>query len=194
MKKYKVCFNCKEKKKISHFTVNKSKSDGLDNYCRACKAEKKRNYKHAPGKKTYRSAKSGLHPLVPLNTYIVEACEVCGNDYYPRGPTYRKCEDCSYIANQVVYKSLVRYKVTNKTVAEVTKKYIHASACEYCARPFTESNPIWFDHIIPRCQGGSNEADNIALSCKQCNLCKAALSKTEWIELCRLVVENNKEY
>lgn len=194
METYKNCLKCSKKKRIKHFHQDKSCSDGLARWCRACCSEKKRLRDHAPGRKTYRSAKCGLNPLVSVDTYIVAQCEVCGNDYFPRGPTYKKCEGCSQIANHVVYKSLVRYKVSSETVTEVTKKYIQTDTCAYCVRSFTENNPRWFDHIIPRCLGGSNEADNISICCRECNLSKAGLSLNEWVELCRRVVENNKEY
>lgn len=191
MKKYKVCVRCKEKKKISLFPIARGNADGFDCYCRACKAEKKMLRTHAPGCKTYRRASGELHPLVSIDTYIIESCEVCDNNYYPRGPKYKKCDSCSFIANKIVYKSLVRYIVSNKTVTEVTKKYIQTNTCAYCIRSFTEDNPRWFDHIIPRCLGGNNEADNISICCRECNLSKAGLSLNQWIGLCRRVVEHN---
>ncbi|MGH9359422.1 MAG: HNH endonuclease [Terriglobia bacterium] len=33
---------------------------------------------------------------------------------------------------------------------------------------------LHFDHVIPRCWGGSSQADNIELLCEECNLRKGA--------------------
>lgn len=193
METYKTCLKCKKKSLAKEFTNVRANPDGLARWCKECLAEKKRLRDHAPGKKTYRSSKYGLNPAAPLDTYIVEACEICSQDFYPRGPTYKRCESCSNLSNKIVYKSLVRYKVSNETVVEVTKKYINSHACTYCGRPYSEDNPRWFDHIMPRCLGGSNEADNIAICCKECNISKAGLQLYKWKELCRLVVNHNGE-
>jgi 5-methylcytosine-specific restriction endonuclease McrA len=190
METYKTCLKCKEIKTINCFTKASHNPDGYNRWCKSCKAEEKRSRKHGPGCKTYASSAKGCDPLVPIETYHSDTCEICEEVFYPRGPTYKRCLRCSKIANGIVYKSLVRYAVTNETVSLVTKKYLHTKVCAYCARPFTEDNPRWFDHIIPRCLGGNNEADNISLCCRECNLSKAGLSLDKWIELCRLVILN----
>jgi HNH endonuclease len=47
-------------------------------------------------------------------------------------------------------------------------------ACEYCYAPEIISNVAFeIDHIIPIAQGGSNQLDNLALSCRICNLRKS---------------------
>ena len=40
-------------------------------------------------------------------------------------------------------------------------------ACRYCDEPATH-----VDHIIPRCQGGTDDFDNLAAACQHCNLSK----------------------
>lgn len=175
MKIYKHCFKCKEVKIINCFTIAKGNSDVYDRLCRSCKAIKARNRKHGPGCKTYASSAKGCNPLVPIETYHSSTCEICEDIFYPRGPSYKRCLQCSKIANGIVYKSLVRYKVTNETVTKVAIKYFHTKVCSYCSRSFTKDNPRWFDHITPRCLGGNNEADNILICCRECNLSKAGL-------------------
>jgi 5-methylcytosine-specific restriction endonuclease McrA len=48
--------------------------------------------------------------------------------------------------------------------------------CEYCHRSQSGSPLIAFhvEHIIPRKHGGSNELDNLALACPDCNLHKGS--------------------
>ncbi len=46
-------------------------------------------------------------------------------------------------------------------------------ACEYCHAPELVFNfPFEVEHVVPVCRGGLNEIDNLALSCRSCNLRK----------------------
>ena len=42
--------------------------------------------------------------------------------------------------------------------------------CAYCG---LEEVPLEIDHIIPKSRGGANRLQNLALSCKECNLAKS---------------------
>lgn len=47
--------------------------------------------------------------------------------------------------------------------------------CEYCHAPEEAFNfPFEVEHILPVSRGGSDELDNLALSCRACNAYKAA--------------------
>lgn len=50
------------------------------------------------------------------------------------------------------------------------------AACVYCGR---EDN-LTLDHIIPRSQGGSNDARNVAVACGSCNSSKGDRTPDEW--------------
>lgn len=44
------------------------------------------------------------------------------------------------------------------------------SRCEYCGCPLNYCpDPFSIEHIIPRAAGGTDEPDNLALSCQGCN-------------------------
>jgi 5-methylcytosine-specific restriction endonuclease McrA len=188
----KICYRCKQEKETKEFNKSKDKPDGLTSWCKSCLAEKKRKERHGEGKKTYRQSSGRVDPLVPIETYITDICEICNKEFLPRGPKYKRCDDCAYIANWKVYKALVRYKTDNATVNDVTKRYIQTETCNYCKRGFTEDNPKWLDHVNPRSLGGTNKSDNIEIVCKECNLSKAGLSLEAWIALCKRIVENFK--
>lgn len=46
------------------------------------------------------------------------------------------------------------------------------------------------DHIIPRCNGGSNTMENLQFLHRDINRMKGRLSQDRFIELCRAVVEH----
>ena len=46
--------------------------------------------------------------------------------------------------------------------------------CEYCHAPEAVSNlPFEVEHITPQASGGESDTDNLALSCRSCNLYKS---------------------
>ena len=49
-----------------------------------------------------------------------------------------------------------------------------ANRCEYCRlrQEHESSHPFHIEHINPRKHGGTDEAENLALACHQCNLRK----------------------
>lgn len=49
-----------------------------------------------------------------------------------------------------------------------------------------------FDHIIPRTRGGQNTLDNMGICTKEANLAKRDMTPDEFINLCKMVVENHK--
>jgi len=48
--------------------------------------------------------------------------------------------------------------------------------CEYCQRPQSSSPlvPLQIEHVIPRKHRGSDDTDNLALACAECNLHKGS--------------------
>lgn len=43
--------------------------------------------------------------------------------------------------------------------------------CAYCGRDLHDSPPadVTLDHLLPRCFGGSNDAENLVTACRSCN-------------------------
>lgn len=43
--------------------------------------------------------------------------------------------------------------------------------CLYCQRDLRDADPrdVALDHIIPKCDGGSNDAGNLITACRSCN-------------------------
>ena len=62
---------------------------------------------------------------------------------------------------------------------EATRAFVRQRArncCEYCRRHQDESPlaPLQIEHVIPKKHGGSDDIDNLALACIDCNLGKSS--------------------
>lgn len=52
--------------------------------------------------------------------------------------------------------------------------------CSYCKKDLRGKH-LTVDHVLPVCQGGTDELDNLVLACRPCNICKGGRTPTEWI-------------
>jgi hypothetical protein len=63
------------------------------------------------------------------------------------------------------------------TVTKSLRRFVEQRAherCEYCHYPLLVSGgTLHVEHIVPRSQGGSDDPENLALSCQRCNGHKA---------------------
>jgi hypothetical protein len=83
---------------------------------------------------------------------------------------------------------------------QIYRALLHAAArngehCFYCGIEVTvgtETNPkldvagrraVW-DHVVPRCQGGSSYPANLVLSCTECNQSKSGRTPQQWRQEC----------
>ena len=64
--------------------------------------------------------------------------------------------------------------------------------CQYCGRsPALHGVVLHLDHLIPKCEGGSDHPDNLITACEDCNHGKAykTLSQTtQQLEITRYMV------
>jgi len=67
---------------------------------------------------------------------------------------------------------------TAQDVAE--KRTAQNDCCYYCGCDVSENYHI--EHFIPLAKGGSNNAENIVISCRSCNQSKQNLMPDEWAE------------
>ncbi len=42
-------------------------------------------------------------------------------------------------------------------------------SCQWCGESFTKANPATTNHVVPRSKGGSDNWNNLVLSCHTCN-------------------------
>jgi hypothetical protein len=55
-------------------------------------------------------------------------------------------------------------------------------ACVYCGSSMEEGTLLTLDHIIPHCNGGTNQSDNLITSCLKCNSSRGDRSIGEFAE------------
>lgn len=52
--------------------------------------------------------------------------------------------------------------------------------CWYCGKVFDDKSELTIDHVFPKIKGGTNDMNNIILSCKHCNSSKRDIDLLEW--------------
>jgi hypothetical protein len=191
-----TCIRCKNKKSPTEFGINRAIRDGRNRYCKLCCAEKRKKFRDKSGP---RYLQRNVDKEVVL---VVKSCEICDEKFNPISSRHRRCDTCSYVARNIVHHALVGgTKRSNKNwnnaasavvIVEVTKRYVAAKNCCYCAQPFTDTRHKSLDHIHPVCLGGENTSDNINISCRDCNQSKAHHKLEDWVDLCKRVTQNLK--
>ena len=53
--------------------------------------------------------------------------------------------------------------------------------CQYCGRGKLYKRQLHLDHVIPESQGGQFTADNLIVSCSQCNRRKSNKAQSDYI-------------
>lgn len=109
-----------------------------------------------------------------------------------------KCERFNYVSARKSLENRIdafqrneNERVATFTWQQVVDKIGENPTCYLTGRKIDLSSPksYSFDHIVPTCKGGSNDLDNLGLTCKEANLSKAALSLEEFVQLCKEVLE-----
>ena len=67
-------------------------------------------------------------------------------------------------------------KLKNLTKSERTALRVYGFRCHYCNERVFET----FDHIVPKVNGGKDNAENLVPCCKSCNSSKQAMSYDEF--------------
>lgn len=134
------------------------------------------------------------------DTFLVKIkCHECGAELFiPYGKYY--CPECGMDAEHF-YLDLenVKFKCVVGSIRQkrFPKRLIHRmflsqdGACAYCDEDL-ESYHI--EHIIPLICGGSNNIDNLVLSCPQCNLKAGKKYFKSFLEKKKYILTHGKDY
>lgn len=93
---------------------------------------------------------------------------------FKRGRGYLKCD------SSILYKEAYN-KITENPFCYLTGRKIDLE----------DRKSYQLDHIIPWSKGGSNELDNMGLTCRDANQSKTDLTIEEYLALCKEVLEYN---
>ena len=92
-------------------------------------------------------------------------------------------------ARSINYKAKRRYGCTDVVTGQQLKDIYEMAGgeCIYCREPVTYSQ-AYFDHMNPLNAGGCNRADNLGISCCECNSSKGDDDTDTWL----MRVENTR--
>ena len=84
----------------------------------------------------------------------------------------------AFVSNR--FKALTSGEATmSGTLREWQREHELPSECVFCKA----TNNLQTDHLIPRSRGGSDEADNLVLSCQACNASRGDQGIFQWLGL-----------
>lgn len=84
----------------------------------------------------------------------------------------RTVNNCYRVPEVIQY---TKYDKIPSTKAHFNRKSLYRrdrNTCQYCGEKKT-SDDLSLDHVLPRCQGGMTNWENIVVACKDCNSKKA---------------------
>ncbi len=202
----KYCSKCNQNKDLVEFNNNKTTKDGLQYYCRDCKAK----YKYPQKLKEYYNTHKIIilaqtkvrQQIINREPYLKYQKEYHQKDYeenkdkileyfrqhYKKHKIRIKKRCDRWRRNNLKRASVIsqRYRARKLkadgffTLEDIEKIYIIQNGkCFYCDKELHGKFEI--DHKIPLSRGGSNWPDNLCCSCKNCNCSKNNKTVEEYI-------------
>lgn len=166
---HKICCRCEKEKRISRFTKNKSRSDGLDARCKSCKRELRQINQEYNKKKSKEWREANPERFKEKRDAWMQA-----NPQSQNPTRQRWLKKNKFKLRQI----RTAYKLRRKEweVGEVDYDEIlfrDGFICHICGED-VESEDISFDHVIPLSKGGKHSMDNIHVAHLRCNVKKNA--------------------
>lgn len=177
----KTCPKCEERLPLSSFARNRSRSDGLQSYCRACMTASHRAWQQ----------KSKLH----LNQYMKgwrethrDSIRETNSAQYEKNKEARKAKQREYyranvqehLARNRNRKAQKRDAAGSHTAADILDIYkTQKGKCRWCG--VEVGSDFHVDHVVPLSRGGSDSPENLAVACPDCNRHKHNAMPDEWV-------------
>lgn len=187
-----MCSNChiEYDATTENFRKQKAGKYGLSSWCKKCLADYQRSYLAIPKNKKhhadYQREYVSSHP-----DYVARERELDRKrkaDKRASGVAYILWNEWANTPQGKLYKraKAVRRKRNMKLAGG------HVSAADIRLQVKSQKNKCWWcgktigdeyhiDHVLPISRGGSNNPNNIVISCPKCNLSKGDKLPTEWI-------------
>lgn len=167
------CAICKERFPATpeYFYPQKEKPGGIRYYCRKCSSKKASGYRNADLEKNHQQQKAlrEKHHEYQINRLL----------------KYRQSYPEKYLAynrNRAARKKAVAGKHTPQQIQEQYER--QGKKCYYCHKKLIKFH---VDHVVPISRGGSNDPDNLVITCAFCNQSKHDRLPHEWPEGGRLL-------
>lgn len=122
-----------------------------------------------------------------VNSTVIHSYEVDGSRYlhHPKWSQYQHLRKDRMSRSQIPKPTCCKAAVNKISIAgsglprEIADEVYQRDGeiCRYCSKT---TRPFTIDHILPRSKGGSNELDNLTISCVSCNLSKGDKLLSEW--------------
>ena len=194
--KAKNCSKCHIKKKIKEFRFRSDKPGLHHSWCKSCEYSARKKYlKTVKGKKTlklYNASDSRKNIKYKFNHSKKNkksqakyrksgGYEISQRRYKnsPKGKLSRKIN--SHRRRTRLQK--IKYKITKEKLEKLIRNNINSYSrltCEYC-KSEVSIKTYHLDHRNPISKNGTNHFNNLAISCKHCNLSKHNLTAKQFM-------------
>lgn len=196
----KTCYRCREPKPATtdYFSRDRSRGDGLDPKCKACKKElhaKNRGYfkeRYLATREKY--AEASRARAKAWRAANMERRIAKQKEYRQRNKAIiAESNRAYYLANKQASRAKRLLRIARKknapgthTASDVKRQYkAQKGQCYYCKAPVGDAYQV--DHVVPLSRGGSNGPENIVIACPFCNQSKGNKLPHEWAEGGRLL-------
>jgi hypothetical protein len=106
-----------------------------------------------------------------LASQKIRVCPVCGKEFLSKRNRKTCSHACANIGRTgITYKQLGRPRKDRVEDARALKKRLvdsHGSRCQRCG--YSDVNILVIHHIVRRCDGGTNDPENLELVCPNCH-------------------------
>lgn len=156
----KKCTKCGKILPLTSYNKDRSKKDNLSSSCKECIRKKDREIYCKNPQKKYEQVINYQRKTRLINKY-----KPYNSKYYSSEKSKEKKKIRDEKRHMLEKKANAVVPLTKEYRKEIYDKF--NGKCAYCGVECGEKYHI--DHIVPLCKGGTNEIDNLSLSCPMCN-------------------------
>lgn len=197
---YRQCGHCGQCLTVDNFQKNHNNHLGLQNVCKECKKIADAEWRSNNLEKSRAKSKARYHAKPEerkqyKETHKEQIAETKRNyrRTHPEAVKKHKRDGNKRFKEREPEKFKLRQKISrikrqggkgNVTRLKIIELYHDQNErCAYCGISIYWSVPrdIHIDHVIPLSKGGSNDIDNLALTCHACNESKGDKLLTDWL-------------
>jgi len=177
----KCCPKCGRQLSVGAFSKDKSTRDGLNAYCRECRAVISRVYHGAnhhkimAQRREYRKNNRGI--LAEKARQYTEKNYQSYSEYQRK---YRTSEagKAAYASARHARRARMSNASGSFTAADIEAiRKAQGNRCYLCGKSLKSGYHV--DHFIPLSKGGTNDPGNLRLACPKCNLSKGSKHPSE---------------